>query len=116
VVWVLVLLSIILTASVLFPGISGTAIVAILGAGIGVGAVFGAVLLVQARRHAAGAGPDGESANQAAEGTTWRMAPLHLLTRPVLSTQRKVGLLVLRGYLLIAFGLVVVRIVQLAIG
>jgi NRAMP (natural resistance-associated macrophage protein)-like metal ion transporter len=116
VVWVLVLLSIILTASVLFPGITGTQIVAILGVGVLLGMVVGAVLLVQVRRHAVGARLDGEGANQAAERATWRMPPLDLLTRPVLSTQRKVGLLVLRGYLLIAFGLVVVRIVQLAIG
>ena len=38
------------------------------------------------------------------------------LAKPVMSTQRKVGLMALRGYLLVAFVLVVVKIVQVAIG
>jgi hypothetical protein len=45
----------------------------------------------------------------------WRMPPLATLVKPVMSTQRKLGLMTLRGYLLIAFVLVVVRIVQLAL-
>ena len=32
------------------------------------------------------------------------MPALHLLGKPVLSTQRKIGLVILRGYLLVAFG------------
>jgi hypothetical protein len=50
IIWVLVLLSIILTASVLFPGISGTSIVAILVGGSGVGLVLGVGLLIQSAR------------------------------------------------------------------
>jgi hypothetical protein len=44
------------------------------------------------------------------------MPALSALVKPIMSTQRKVGLMSLRGYLLIAFALVVVRIVQVAVG
>ncbi|MBW0010448.1 MAG: hypothetical protein JO063_10090, partial [Pseudonocardiales bacterium] len=46
---------------------------------------------------------------------TWRMPPLALLTRPTLSTGRRLGLTVLRGYLVVAAGMVIVRVVQLAL-
>jgi hypothetical protein len=44
------------------------------------------------------------------------MPPLTLLARPTLSTGHRLGLSVLRGYLIIASALVVVRIVELALG
>jgi hypothetical protein len=44
------------------------------------------------------------------------MPPLTLLTRPELSITRRVGLTVMGTYLLIAMVLVIVKIVQLAIG
>ena len=47
---------------------------------------------------------------------TWRMPPLAELPRPVWSTATKVGMIVLRGYLLIAVLLMVVKVVQLATG
>jgi hypothetical protein len=37
------------------------------------------------------------------------------LARPSLTRQRKVGLIALRGYLLVAFALVVVKVVEVAI-
>ncbi len=43
------------------------------------------------------------------------MPPLTLLGKPELSTGRRVGLAVLRAYLLIASVLVIVRVVQLAL-
>jgi hypothetical protein len=46
---------------------------------------------------------------------TWRMPALNRLTKPVMSTQRKAGLMVLRGYLIIAFTLVVVKVVEVAV-
>jgi hypothetical protein len=46
---------------------------------------------------------------------SWRMPPLALLTRPQLSAGRRLGLTVLRGYLVIAAGMVIVRVVQLAL-
>jgi hypothetical protein len=44
------------------------------------------------------------------------MPPRTLLTRAPLSVTQRVGLSVLRGYLLIAMILVVVKVVQLALG
>jgi hypothetical protein len=44
------------------------------------------------------------------------MPPIALLTAPKLSTGHRIGLTVLRTYLLIAMILVVVRVVQLALG
>ena len=52
----------------------------------------------------------------AVDRASWRMPPLALLDRPALSGSRRLGLTVLRGYLVIASALVVVRVVQLALG
>ena len=48
-------------------------------------------------------------------GRRWRMPPLSRLERPVMSRQRKVGLITLRSYLLVAFALVIVKIVEVAV-
>jgi NRAMP (natural resistance-associated macrophage protein)-like metal ion transporter len=112
VIWVLVLLSVILTASVLFPDITSIEIVGILFGGVGVGAVIGLVVLVRAGRTKAAelsVPPEWQ------DRQTWRMPPLERLSRPVMSGQRKVGLFVLRGYLLVAFSLVVVKVVEVAV-
>jgi hypothetical protein len=47
---------------------------------------------------------------------SWRMPPLAELRPPHLSPARKLALLALRGYLAVAALLVVVKILQLAIG
>ena len=47
---------------------------------------------------------------------TWRMPPLNMLSKPVMSAGRKIGLTILRSYLAIAMVLVIVRLVQMAIG
>jgi hypothetical protein len=44
------------------------------------------------------------------------MPPIAMLTRPTLSAGNRTGLTVLRGYLLVASALVVVKVVQLALG
>jgi hypothetical protein len=46
---------------------------------------------------------------------SWRMPPLNMLSKPVMSTGRKVGLTILRSYLAIAMVLVIVRLIQMAI-
>jgi len=102
----LVMLSIVLTASVLFPHISSTVIVAILVAG-GVATAVVAVLLYA--RGSRGSRPD------RALRRVWRMPPLALLERPAMSPVRRTGLAVLRGYLVVAAALVVVRVIQLAL-
>ena len=111
-VWVLVLLSVILTASVLVPAITGTPIEAVLAVGSLGGLVVGLVvgLFVWAGSRRTLTVPVGWE-----QRSTWRMSPLHLLGKPVLSTQRKVGLVLLRGYLFVAFVLVVVKVVEVAV-
>jgi len=47
---------------------------------------------------------------------TWRMPPLNMLSKPLMSTGRKIGLAALRSYLAIAMILVIVKIVEVAIG
>jgi Mn2+/Fe2+ NRAMP family transporter len=114
VVAVLVALSVILTASVLFPAITAGQIVDIM-------AVCGAASLLAvgysaARRMRAGAGAPGPAPADRASRDNWRMPPLALLSRPAMSAGRKIGMSALRLYLAVAMVLVIIRIVQLALG
>jgi Mn2+/Fe2+ NRAMP family transporter len=114
VIAVLVMLSVILTASVLFPNISGNQILAVLGAG-GIIAVVAtiAILLWQRRR---GVALEAVPAVLPAERATWRMPRLADLPRAELTVLNRTFLTVLRAYLFIAGGLVLVRIAQLISG
>jgi NRAMP (natural resistance-associated macrophage protein)-like metal ion transporter len=112
VIWVLVLLSIILTASVLFPDITSAQIVDVLVGGAVMGAAVGLVVLARSQRVKAS---EVTVPVEWLDRQTWRMPAMERLSRPVLSSQRKVGLVILRGYLLISFSLVVVKIVELAV-
>jgi len=129
VVWVLVLLSVILTASVLFPNIGGTAIMGVLGGGLILGAWIGAGLVIETRRTRRTAmqaeleaifdGDDPPSALPkmlTADRAIWRMPALNRLERPVMSIQRKAGLVTLRAYLVLAVVLVVVKLVAISVG
>ena len=51
VIWVLILLSVVLTASVLFPNITGAQIEAVLFGGVLLGAFIALYLLIQGRRN-----------------------------------------------------------------
>jgi len=111
VIAVLVMLSIILTASVLFPGISGTHILAVLiGGSVLALAVACAVRLIERRR---GEPVRSERPLPVAERATWRMPPLENLAPAQLTLLSRTWLIVLRGYLIIAAGLVLARIAQL---
>jgi NRAMP (natural resistance-associated macrophage protein)-like metal ion transporter len=112
VVAVLVSLSVILTASVLFPAITAGQILDIVAA-CGVASVLAAGYAA-ARRLAAGA-PAVTPIDRSGRDS-WRMPPLALLSRPIMSAGRKMGMSALRGYLAVAMILVIVKIVQLAIG
>jgi Mn2+/Fe2+ NRAMP family transporter len=111
VVALLVALSVILTASVLFPGISARQILDIMivcGAAGVLGAGFAVSRRLRADRPAAE--PVDRSGRE-----NWRMPPLHLLQRPTMSTSRKLGIGALRVYLAVATVLVIIKIVELAI-
>jgi len=118
IVVILVMLSLILTMSVLFPGISEGTIVGILI----VGSLFAIVITIGAKlmpgtwasanaRHSAASD---ESLKQTRDA--WRMPPLDQLPPAQLTSLERVWLIVLRGYLLVAAGLVLARIVMLAVG
>jgi Mn2+/Fe2+ NRAMP family transporter len=104
VIVVLVLLSIILTASVLYPQIASETIIAVLAAGIMV-----ALTIYLAVPRAAPAEPVDPSLRD-----IWRMPPLAELPPRPLTMLNKVWLLVLRAYLVVAAGLVLLRILTLA--
>ena len=117
VIAVLVMLSVVLTASVVFPSLSGAAIVTILVTGTALTVAAGTAvglrrLLVSRRPAVATTGPDTVPGQ---DRSTWRMPPLALLARPELSLVRRAGLSLLWVYLVMACGLVVVRVVELAL-
>jgi hypothetical protein len=103
----LVLLSMILTASVLFPNLSVQALLGPAGAGGGAGAL--AWLMVAARK-----GPRRKTFDSALKDR-WVMAPIERLGRAQLTGGARMWMMVLRGYLLLAGGLVLVRILTLAL-
>jgi len=107
----LVMLSVILTASVLFPGLDEGWIVAILVGGTALGVVAtAATRLFDLFR------PDPHRVARPIprDPQTWRMPPLAHLPPARLSLPSRIWLVVLRGYLMVAGGLVLLRIVQLA--
>jgi len=109
----LIVLSLVLTAAVLFPDISSRAIIEILitGAAISVVAAV-AIAVFQHLQPTAVPHTKVEGARRA----NWRMPPLALLAAPKLSAGSRIGLTVLRTYLLLAMILVIYRVYQLAMG
>ncbi|MFM0100641.1 divalent metal cation transporter [Paraburkholderia nemoris] len=124
VVWVLVMLSIILTASVLYPDITGEAIIEVLAGGTLL-AVVGYVATVTVRRLRLASPDTTASAVAQASGSeqqfskearnTWRMPPLEELPAPQLNLSKRIWMGVLRGYLIVAVALVVVKVVQMTL-
>ena len=110
VVAALVMLSVILTASVLFPDMGERVIVGILVGG-SLLAIVTAVAAFAIRRNQidAAAEPLDPSQKQ-----MWRMPPLNELPPARLTRLNRVWMIVLRAYLLVAAGLVLIRIFQLA--
>jgi Mn2+/Fe2+ NRAMP family transporter len=109
VVAILITLSIVLTASVMFPSISAHQIFAIMTGCAVVSLVTGGYLLLRAR------GSHAEPVDRT-ERATWRMPALTMLSAPVMSVGRKMGLTALRTYLAVAMILVIVKIAQVALG
>ena len=113
----LVLLSIILTASVLFPDATNEQVIL----GILLGGAFTGLLVAAAAVLLAERGKPLDVVKLATDGAAglrahWRMPPLDELPPARLSLAAKVWMGVLRLYLVVAGGLVLVRIVTLALG
>jgi hypothetical protein len=116
VIAVLVILSVILTVSVLFPDATNEQVIlGILGGG-GVAAAIVAPVIMALSQNGGNAAPSEETAAATAPRATWRMPPLHRLPPAKLSLAAKTWMGVLRLYLVIAGGLVLFRIIMLAIG
>ncbi len=111
IVGILVVLSLILAATTLFPSINTTKLALWLGVALTTSlAAIGASRFVRLGdvRAAIVVAP--------ADRQSWQMPPLDTLPKPVWSVTRKVGMLTLRGYLVIAAGLMIVKVVELAVG
>ena len=114
IVGALILLSLMLTLTTIFPGVDVAAL-----AGVG-GAVLVVALLglgLAALRSARG----GEEVTVIESGPPvakehWTMPPAALLTRPQLSTGWRVGMFALGGYMVVALVMLIVKAVQLAGG
>src|SRR5271165_3653518 len=110
VITVLVALSVVLTASVLHPGITDRQILDIVLGCVAVAVAVGGWTLIRSFRAHSSVEMDRR------DRETWRMPPLNMLSKPVMSAPRKIGLTILRSYLAIAMVLVIVRLAQMAIG
>jgi len=153
VIAVLITLSMVLTASVMFPSITAPAIFAVMGGCAAVAVVIGGCALAGVRRtarraalaeaavatevaelaetaglaevaeltktagltKAAGAGA-ADAGPSLADKLSWRMPPMSELPTPVIRGARRIGLVGLRGYLALAMVMVIVKIVETALG
>ena len=119
VIWVLVMLSLVLTAATVFPELSGEAIMGFLGAGTAAG-LAGAGIVALRRRGRGGSRRLSLAEASAGGGAPvlradWRMPPLAELPRPRLTMATRAWMGVLRGYLVIAVLLVAWKVVQAAL-
>jgi Mn2+/Fe2+ NRAMP family transporter len=113
IIGVLIVLSLILVVSALFTSVNAKLLTEVLFAGAAAAVlVIAGPLLLRARRQriAAGGSADRLADVRGLDRKTWRMPPLDQLPKPVMSPVRKTGLLLLRGYLIIAVLLVTIKI------
>ena len=116
IVGVLLMLSGTLVITTLFSGISATWTLIWLSAALAAGAAAaGAWLLVTRSRRPAPAAPATAPMSRA-ERANWRMPPIALLKPVAWSPGTKLGVLMLRGYLVISVLLLIVKAVQLGTG
>jgi NRAMP (natural resistance-associated macrophage protein)-like metal ion transporter len=110
IVSVLLLMSLILMATTLFSSVNVTDVALGLGAALLVGYVVAGVILVRTRHTRPR--PEPMSKERRAN---WRMPPLNLLSRPKWSKSRLVTMYVLRGYLVVAVILLLVKAIELGV-
>jgi Mn2+/Fe2+ NRAMP family transporter len=111
---VLLLLSLILMATTVFPSLSVDRFALIGGAVMAAGLIVFAGLAVRSRRSARGVTATGGEPSVPRE--QWTMPPIALLARPKQSVGRRVTMLALEAYLLMAIALLIVKAIQLAGG
>src|SRR5579884_1675806 len=108
VVSVLIMMSLVLMVTTVFPHLDVRTLAAVLGGVLVVAYAVGGVAMVRARsrRPAEAPMPKERRAN-------WRMPPLNLLNRPTWSRGQLVGMYGLRAYLLVAVVLLLVKAIQI---
>jgi len=115
IVGVLVILSAILTVTTLFPQIDVTTLTEGLFAALVAGLAGAGAYIARDRRKApvpdAPAGSKDTIAREA-----WTMPSLELLGRPVWSRTRRLGMITLRGYLVVAVLMLIVKAIEVGIG
>jgi NRAMP (natural resistance-associated macrophage protein)-like metal ion transporter len=107
---ILLMMSLVLMATTLFNQINVTKLATVLGGVLVVGYVVGGALYVRALRRR----PPAPAAS-ISRRATWRMPALNLLDRPRWSRGRLVGMYALRGYLVLAVLLLLVKAIQLGL-
>jgi Mn2+/Fe2+ NRAMP family transporter len=113
VIGMLVMLSIILTASVMYPDISGETIIDVLVGGTAFAIVgYAATMLVRRAGSVTHAPP---APVDRALRDAWRMPSLDTLEPQTMTLATRVWMGVLRGYLVIAVGLVIFKVLQLTV-
>lgn len=113
IVSILLELSLVLVMTTLLPSIDVAVLVAALSVLLLLGLLGGGAWLWRGRSRAR---DDRHVSLSTHDRENWRMPPLSLLNRPTWSPGRKFAILALRGYLVIAVVLLIVKAVQLAAG
>ncbi|MCV7429378.1 NRAMP family divalent metal transporter [Mycobacterium montefiorense] len=120
IVWSLVLLSLALTAATFFPDMSTATLEGGLGAGVAAGVIGGALAIIGARRssdpHESKLARAERRARRQKDRLNWHTPNLASLARPVISPPRRAGLLILRGYLVLAVVFAIVKLVEVGVG
>jgi NRAMP (natural resistance-associated macrophage protein)-like metal ion transporter len=111
---VLLLLSLILMATTVFPSLNVDRFAMVGGAVMAAALIVFGALVLRSRRAARGVA--GAAADSNIPREQWTMPPLALLSRPQQSVGRRVTMLALEAYLLMAIALLIVKAIQLAGG
>ncbi len=106
---ILVVLSLILVFSTIFSGVSVTLLLIIFGSILVVG-------LIGIGFFTRGSLAPTVSARDKEDRFTWRMPPIALLTRPVPSRGRRIGMTAMGAYILVAVLLLLVKAIELGLG
>jgi NRAMP (natural resistance-associated macrophage protein)-like metal ion transporter len=109
IVTVLLLLSLVLVITTVFPSVDVGRLTVILGSVMAVVLAGGAVWLLLGRREPP------PPAMSRAEKENWRMPGLALLERPPMSLGRRIAMLTLSGYLVLAIVMLAVKAVEIAL-
>jgi NRAMP (natural resistance-associated macrophage protein)-like metal ion transporter len=110
IVSILLMLSLVLMATTLFTRVNVTELTLVLGAVLVVCYLVAGVFVLRARRTRPPAEPVSKERR-----ANWRMPPLNLLNRPKWSRGRLLAMYALRGYLVVAVVLLLVKAIELGI-